>query len=235
MSVPAEFCQKPPPDYGVVPALVERPALVDATTTSPLTDGVSRSYNGNNTWKEGDRVRRVTLEELFTDSICRKHLPRAGVDHSIRVAELAVDLAERMGVDPDLAAKAGLLHDIGHGDFYVGGAWNYQLYQRGDIHPIKGAERAHELLMLKGEDPAAARDIALAILFHSGSTPIRPVSDPTPLQRLLSAADDGDEEERGDHHRRKISFDRALERVRALDRWVEALLDERVGERLQRP
>lgn len=194
-----------------------------------------RSYNGNNTWKERDSLRRVTLEELFTDSICRKHLPRAGVDHSIRVAELAVDLSERMGVDPDLGAKAGLLHDIGHGDFYVDGAWNFERYQRGDIHPIKGAERAHELLILKGEDPAAARDIALAILFHSGSTPIRPVNGPTPLQRLLAAADDGDEEDRGDHHRREIAFDHALERVRALDRRVEDLRLNRVKEELQKP
>lgn len=200
------------------PRLGERGNQLDACTT--------RSYNGENTCEERDALRRVTLEELFTDSVCRKHLPRAGVDHSIRVAELALDMAKAMGVSPDLAVKAGLLHDIGHGDFHVDGAWNYELYQQGDIHPIKGAERAHELLVLKGEDPVAAREIALAILFHSGSTPIRPVGEPAPLQRLLSAADDGDEEEHGDHHRREVPYEAALERVRRLDRRVDALLGE---------
>lgn len=169
-------------------------------------------------------LQRVTLEDLFTDSICRKHLPRAGLDHSVRVAEIAVTRSLRLGVNPDVAAKAGLLHDIGHGDFHVDGAWNYQLYQRGDIHPIKGAERAHELLVLKGEDPAVARDIALAILFHSGSNPIRPTGEATPLQQLLADADDEDEEAFGHHHRREMSYEAALQRVRSLDRRVERLL-----------
>lgn len=169
-------------------------------------------------------MRKVTLEDLLTDSVCRKHLPRAGVDHSIRVAEVAVDLAEQMGVDPDKAAKAGLLHDIGHGDFTVNGVWDYELYSRGDIHPIKGAERAHQLLVLKGEDPEVAREISFAILFHSGSNAIRPVGDRTPLQALVSIADDADEEELGQHHLRKIDWEAAIARVRALDRRVEALL-----------
>lgn len=169
-------------------------------------------------------MRGVTLEDLLTDSVCRKHLPRAGVDHSIRVAEIAVDLAEEMGVNPDLAAKAGLLHDIGHGDFRVNGVWDYELYSRGDIHPIKGAERAHELLVLKGEDPTIAREIAFAILFHSGSNAVRPVGDRTPLQALVSLADDGDEEELGTHHLRQIDWQAAIARVRALDRRIEALL-----------
>ncbi|HEY3368808.1 MAG TPA: HD domain-containing protein [Symbiobacteriaceae bacterium] len=177
-------------------------------------------------------MRQVTLVDLFTDSVCRKHLPRAGVDHSIRVAELAVDLAVQMAVNPDLAAKAGLLHDIGHGDFHVDGVWNYSLYQKGDIHPIKGAERAHELLVLKGEDLAAAREIALAILFHSGSTPIRPMGDPSPLQRLLAAADDALEETEGHHHLRELPYREALSRLRQLDEKIDRLLppDEPVAE-----
>ncbi|MFZ5824853.1 MAG: HD domain-containing protein [Bacillota bacterium] len=168
-------------------------------------------------------MRRVTLQDLLTDSVCRKHLPRAGVDHSIRVAEIAVDLAVQMGVDPDKAAKAGLLHDIGHGDFTVNGSWDYELYSRGGIHPIKGAERAHELLVLKGEDPAVAREIAFAILFHSGSNAIRPVADRTPLQALVAMADDADEEELGQHHLRQIDWQDAIDRVRHLDRRVETL------------
>lgn len=168
-------------------------------------------------------MRRVTLEELLTDSVCRKHLPRAGVDHSIRVAEIAVDLAGEMGVDPDMAAKAGLLHDIGHGDFRVNGVWDYDLYSSGDIHPIKGAERAHELLVLKGENPVIAREIAFAILFHSGSTGIGPASGRSALQALVSLADDSDEEAQGEHHRRQIDWDQAVARVRALDRRIERL------------
>lgn len=170
------------------------------------------------------RMQRLTLEELLTDSVCRKHLPRAGVDHSIRVAEIAVDLAEQMGVNPDMAAKAGLLHDIGHGDFRVNGVWNYDLYAQGDIHPIKGAERAHELLVLKGEDPAVAREITLAILFHSGSTAIQPVGERTALQALVTLADDGDEEVHGTHHLRLIDWAAAMERIRALDQRIEGLL-----------
>jgi len=164
---------------------------------------------------------RVSLEDLLTDSVCRKHLPRAGVDHSIRVAEIAVDLAEEIGVDPELAGKAGLLHDIGHGNFSVDGVWNYDLYSMGDIHPIKGAERAHELLVLKGEDPQVAREIAFAILFHSGSTAIRSVSERTPLQALVALADDGDEDEHGCHHRRLIDWPAAIERVRKLDQRIQ--------------
>lgn len=178
-------------------------------------------------------MRLVTLEELLTDSVCRKHLPRAGVDHSIRVAEIAVDLSLELGVDPDKAAKAGLLHDIGHGDFRVNGVWDYDLYAQGDIHPIKGAERAHELLVLKGEDPAVAREISLAILCHSGSTAIRPVGEPTPLQALVSLADDGDEEEHGTHHLRQIDWPRAIERIRRLDRRIEGLLQRQAQDRSQ--
>lgn len=176
---------------------------------------------------------RVTLEDLLTDSVCRKHLPRAGVDHSIRVAEIAVDLAEELGVDPELAGKAGLLHDIGHGDFNVDGVWSYDLYRMGDIHPIKGAERAHELLVLKGEDPEVAREIAFAILFHSGSTAIRPVDDRTPLQALVALADDGDEDEHGNHHRRVIDWSAAIDRVRLLDQRIQQVREGWLAKRAQ--
>lgn len=56
-------------------------------------------------------MRQVTLVDLYTDSVCRKHLPRAGIDHSIRVAELALELATKSGVAPDLAAADDALEE----------------------------------------------------------------------------------------------------------------------------
>ena len=40
---------------------------------------------------------------------------------------------------------------------------------KNDIHAIKGAERAHKLLIRLGEDPQYAKEIALAILLHTDS------------------------------------------------------------------
>lgn len=40
------------------------------------------------------------------------HLPRPRVAHCIRVETMAVELAQRHGVDPLLAAQAGLMHDL---------------------------------------------------------------------------------------------------------------------------
>jgi uncharacterized protein len=176
-------------------------------------------------------MRRVTLEELLMDSVCRKHLPKAGIDHSIRVAEIAFDMAVEHGVDTDLATKAGLLHDIGHGNFFNElGDWDYEAYSRGDIHPVKGAERAHELLVLKGEDMERAREVMEAILYHSGSTSIRPDGRKrTMLQAIIAAADDRDEQPDGRHHVRQIDWGQALERIRALDRRVEGHVDDEAG------
>lgn len=135
-------------------------------------------------------------------------------------------MAVEQGVDPDLAAKAGLLHDIGHGEFYnEQGEWDYEAYQKGDIHPVKGAERAHELLVLKGEAMDRARAIMEAILYHSGSTEIRPDGRKrTMLQAIIAAADDRDEQPDGRHHVRPTDWREALERIRALDRRVERLM-----------
>ena len=65
--------------------------------------------------------------------------------------------------------KLGFLHDIGHYTWYKNGKWDYDLYRQNDIHAIKGAERAHKLLIRLGENPIKAKEIALAILFHTDS------------------------------------------------------------------
>ncbi|ACL69532.1 HD domain-containing protein [Halothermothrix orenii] len=164
---------------------------------------------------------KVTLESLLTDSIALKHLPNAGFRHAVQTAENAFKLAIERGICPDLATKAGLLHDIGHTNWEEHGEWDYESYNYFDIHPIKGAERAHELLTLKGEHLGKAREIALAILFHSGSSPITRNIELTPLQRLIMEADDLDAREGGKHHNLEISFEKALEKVKNLDRLVQ--------------
>jgi uncharacterized protein len=164
--------------------------------------------------------RHVTLESLITDSVAKKHLPKAGYAHVVSATEYAFELAVKRKVCVDLATKATLLHDIGHTNWERHGEWDFESYNEFDIHTIKGAERAHELLILKGEDLGKAREIALAILFHSGSSPVSKNVKLTPLQKLVSDADDMDEQEDGAHHRVKIDFGEALQRIRRLDMLV---------------
>ncbi|MCK8823511.1 HD domain-containing protein [Fuchsiella alkaliacetigena] len=172
----------------------------------------------------------VTLETLITDSIARKHLHKASLRHSVETAENAYELANERGLCIDVGTKAGLLHDIGHTSWEHQGEWDYESYNYFDIHTIKGAERAHELLILKGEDWAKAREIALAILFHSSSSPISESVELTPMQQLVSDADDLDKEnykelKEGAHHEFDIDYAEALERVRRLDLLVYRKLD----------
>ncbi len=162
----------------------------------------------------------LTLESIITDSVAKKHLPKAGYAHAVAVTEYAFQLAKECGVCIDAATKAALLHDIGHTNWERHGEWDYDSYNDFDIHTIKGAERAHELLILKGEDLGKAREIALAILFHSGSSPITNNVKLTPLQQVVAEADDMDEQEGGAHHRVEIDFAEALQRIRRLDMLV---------------
>lgn len=166
-------------------------------------------------------MRDVTLFEIFQHHITQKFLNRSGLAHAIAVAYHSFKLAKEHNVDIDIAAKAGFLHDMGHYTWYRNGKWDYDLYKQNDIHPIKGAERAHKLLIRLGENPIKAKSIALAILFHTDS--FLPSNDivRTPLQQVVKLADEKDEEEGGRHHYRKIEYNRAKNSIMRLDEWID--------------
>lgn len=172
-------------------------------------------------------MRDVTLLNIFEHHIAQKFLNRSGLAHAIAVSYHAFHLAVEQNLDPDIASKAGLLHDIGHYTWYKNGKWDYELYRQNDIHAIKGAERAHKLLIRLGENPIKAKTIALAILFHTDS--FLPSNDivRTPLQHIVKLADEKDEEAGGLHHYRKIEFDRAKRSIIRLDELINSQIDEK--------
>lgn len=169
-------------------------------------------------------MRNVTLVDVFTHPIAQKYLTRSGVAHAVACAYHAYRLAVRAGVEPDIATKAALLHDIGHYEWYTDGEWDYEKYKQNDIHAIKGAERAHKLLIRLGEDRKAAKEIALAILLHTDSYLPEGDLDKNKLQEIVKKADELDEEPGGNHHYRKIDHKLALEKIRKLDRMVDESL-----------
>jgi uncharacterized protein len=162
-------------------------------------------------------IRNVTLETLYIHPIVQKYVGRSGMAHAVFVAEKAFEIARESGVNPDLAAKAGLLHDIGHYEWYQDGEWDYQLYRENDIHAIKGAARAHKLLVRCGENLQNAKAIALAVLLHTDSYLPEGELQLTPLQNVVALADEADEEPGGNHHYRQIDYDSALRRIQILD------------------
>ncbi|TCP30017.1 uncharacterized protein EV207_107111 [Scopulibacillus darangshiensis] len=166
-------------------------------------------------------MRKVTLEKLFTHPITQKYVGRSGMAHAIAVAEHAYSFSLKLNVNPDLAVKAGLLHDIGHYKWYRDGEWDYDLYKENDIHAIKGANRAHKLLIRSGEDPHAAKEIALAILLHTDSYLPDGELRLNSLQRVVTLADEADEEPGGNHHYRTIEYKDALTRICNLDKRIE--------------
>lgn len=166
-------------------------------------------------------MRNVTLEQVFTHPITQKYLKRSGVAHAIAVAEYAYLFAKKYQVNPDHAAKAALLHDVGHYTWYRDGEWDYDLYKENDIHAIKGASRAHKLLIRIGEDRHAAKQIAVAILLHTDSYLPEGQLDLNPLQKVVHLADEADEERGGNHHYKTMDADAALERIRILDTKIE--------------
>ncbi|WP_026693990.1 HD domain-containing protein [Peribacillus kribbensis] len=171
-------------------------------------------------------MRDVTLLNIFEHHIAQKYLNRSGLSHAVAVSHHAYKLALAQRQNVDFAAKAGLLHDIGHFTWYKNGKWDYDLYRKNDIHPIKGAERAHKLLIRLGENPVSAKTIALAILFHTDS--FLPSNDivRTPLQQIVKWADEKDEEEGGLHHYRKISYERARDSLEKLDKLIDSHLEQ---------
>lgn len=162
-------------------------------------------------------MKKVTLMDVFTHPIAQKYLKRSGIAHAIETAYHAYHLAIKYGVNPDLATKAALLHDIGHYEWYTNGKWDYEKYKKNDIHAIKGAERAHKLLVRLGEDPQSAKEIALAILLHTDSYLPEGNLKQNPLQRVVRMADEMDEEPGGHHHYKQIDFDLAVQKIKKLD------------------
>ncbi|RBW71075.1 HD domain-containing protein [Bacillus taeanensis] len=173
-------------------------------------------------------MRHVTLTELFTHPIADKFLSRSGKAHAIAVAFHAFHFAKKNNVCVDLATKAALLHDIGHYTWYRNGKWDFELYKKYDIHAIKGAERAHKLLIRCGEHPASAKEIALAVLLHTDSYLPDGELQLSSLQKVVALADKADEEPKGNHHYRKINQERALQSIKRLDEMVEEELENQI-------
>ncbi|WP_100404851.1 HD domain-containing protein [Bacillus solitudinis] len=169
-------------------------------------------------------MRYVTLTQLFEHPITQKYVKRSGMAHAIACAYHAYRLAKKYNVNPDHATKAAFLHDIGHYTWYRNGQWDYDLYKENDIHAIKGAERAHKLLIRLGEHPRSAKSIALAILLHTDSYLPQGELHLNPLQQVVAKADEADEEPSGEHHYRQISDMRAKRMLHALDEKVNNAL-----------
>lgn len=165
-------------------------------------------------------MRSVTLTDIFTHPYTQKYIRRSGTAHAITAAYHAFRLSKRYNVRPDLATKAALLHDVGHYTWYTDGEWNYDLYKENDIHAIKGAERAHKLLIKLGENPKDAKEIALAILLHTDSYLPEGNLKRTPLQKVVHLADEADEEPNGAHHYRVMSYEQARASIQHLDHLV---------------
>lgn len=170
-------------------------------------------------------MRKVSLLDIYEHPITQKYVNRSGMAHAIAVAEKAFSLANLYHVHPDLAAKAGFLHDIGHYTWYKNGHWDYDAYKKNDIHPIKGAERAHKLLIRLGEDPKLAKEISLAILYHTDSILPKGEIELSPLQKVIYLADNADKQPQNKHHYRTIDI--RLERLliqqldQRIDHWIQ--------------
>ncbi|WP_027963021.1 HD domain-containing protein [Halalkalibacillus halophilus] len=164
----------------------------------------------------------VRLIDIFNHPITQKYLRRSGVHHAVSVTENAFQIAKERRVNAELATKAALLHDIGHYEWYRDGKWDYKEYRKHDIHAIKGAERAHKLLIRIGENRVVAKEISIAILLHTDSyLPFKAEELRTPLQRVVFEADEMDELPGGEHHNHKMSKQEADRRLSKIDQQLE--------------
>lgn len=166
-------------------------------------------------------MRKVTLLEIYNHPIAQKYLNRSGMAHAIAVAHHAFKLSKTHHVHPDIATKAGFLHDIGHYTWYTNGQWDYDMYKKFDIHPLKGAERAHKLLIRLGDDPQVAKDVSLAILFHTDSLIPDGSVELNPLQKIVTLADDMDKEPNHNHHYRQVDKQKEVRLLEALDMAID--------------
>ncbi|EZH66900.1 phosphohydrolase [Bacillaceae bacterium JMAK1] len=167
-------------------------------------------------------MRNVTLMDIYTHPVARKFITRSGLRHAIDTANTAYNLAAEMDVDPDLATKAAFMHDIGHYTWYrEDGKWDFDRYKENDIHAIKGAERAHKLLIRLGEDRSKAKEIALAILLHTDSYLPEGTLALNPLQQIVAKADELNEQPNGSHHYMTINEKEASDVLTQLDQKVE--------------
>ncbi|MGA4720487.1 HD domain-containing protein [Fictibacillus nanhaiensis] len=171
-------------------------------------------------------MRNISLLDLYNHPHVQKYVKRSGMVHAISTAYHAYRLSQKYGVDPDLATKAAFLHDIGHYTWYKNGHWDYDMYKENDIHAIKGAERAHRILVSLGEDRKNAKEIALAILLHTDSYLPAGSLNLNPLQKVVALADEADEEPGGSHHYRTISDMKAITMIKKLDEMVDEYHEE---------
>ncbi|MBM6617736.1 HD domain-containing protein [Bacillus suaedaesalsae] len=170
-------------------------------------------------------MRQVTLKEIYEHPIAEKFVRRSGMAHAISVSYHAFKLAKEYNVNPDWAVKAGFLHDIGHYDWYKrNGQWDYGKYKEFDIHPIKGAERAHKLLVRLGENKLAAKAIARAILFHTDSILPDGAYELDPLQKVVHLADEQGKLPGHSHH--YVTWDRKkeLRLIEELDQKIDSYI-----------
>ncbi|WP_181349030.1 HD domain-containing protein [Thalassobacillus sp. CUG 92003] len=169
---------------------------------------------------------RITLVDIFKHRITQKYLQRSGINHAVSVTSYAFSFAQDYSVNVDLAAKAALLHDMGHYEWYRDGKWDYEEYRKHDIHAIKGAERAHKLLIRLGEDRLVAKEVSVAVLLHTDSyLPFDLTAIRTPLQAVIYEADVKDEQPLGFHHYKQMDKQEAVKILKKLDDKIEEHLD----------
>ncbi len=169
---------------------------------------------------------RVTLVDVFKHRITQKYLQRSGINHAVTVAGYAFDLAVKNEVDPNLATKSALLHDMGHYEWYRDGKWDYDEYRKHDIHAIKGAERAHKLLIRLGEDRLVAKEVSVAVLLHTDSYLNFDLDNKrTPLQHVVAEADRIDEQPNGLHHYKQMDKSDALKILHKLDLKIDKAIE----------